>query len=285
MKRILAITLCSIIILFALLGCEKKLADNTGVVNSALNHFSETVGMEVTFKDRNNYTLEKLNDIWIVKGIVIIDGYEKEYAAVIQIISENYNYRINSITIDGNIYYEKLSFTEDEDREKAIEAAKKEIQNIKDGPIFSDDYDFAQSGTGGKSMVLSGIVDNEPFTIIFLFWESRENYQVDYLSIGEKTYFDRYGIDNMFLPDIQLLDHYYEEEKYSSYIRGQVKNNSTTDYNYLQIEFALYDKDDNKVGTAWTNISGLRSGETWAFSAYIFDDDFWRYEFIEITGW
>ena len=37
--------------------------------------------------------------------------------------------------------------------------------------------------------------------------------------------------------------------------------------NYVQIEFPIKDADGNKLGTAISNMNGLKDGETWKFTA------------------
>lgn len=79
-------------------------------------------------------------------------------------------------------------------------------------------------------------------------------------------------------------------EKYSTYFTGIVKNNTDDDMRYAQIEFSLYDKDGNLLGSAWDNISNLKAGGTWKFkaSSYLSSElektiDTW--ELVEIEGY
>lgn len=71
---------------------------------------------------------------------------------------------------------------------------------------------------------------------------------------------------------------------FSSYISGVIKNNTDKKYSYVQITFALFDKDGNKVGTALANVNSLDAGETWKFEAIALKD-FSTYKLDEITGW
>ncbi|MDD5546873.1 MAG: FxLYD domain-containing protein [Candidatus Omnitrophica bacterium] len=50
-------------------------------------------------------------------------------------------------------------------------------------------------------------------------------------------------------------------------IAGKVKNNSNKRYSYVQIEFNLYDKDGNHVGTALDSINNLEPNSIWKFQA------------------
>ena len=69
-----------------------------------------------------------------------------------------------------------------------------------------------------------------------------------------------------------------------TYISGIVKNNTNKKYSYIQITFALFDKDGNKVGTAMANENNIGAGETWKFKAIALED-FSTYKLDEITGW
>jgi hypothetical protein len=71
---------------------------------------------------------------------------------------------------------------------------------------------------------------------------------------------------------------------FSTYILGIVKNNTQKKYSYVQITFALFDKDGNKVGTAMANMNGFGPGETWKFEALALKD-FSTYKLDEITAW
>jgi uncharacterized protein (UPF0212 family) len=50
-------------------------------------------------------------------------------------------------------------------------------------------------------------------------------------------------------------------------ITGQATNESDQDYEYVQLEFGLYNSADTKVGDALANTSGLPAGQRWRFEA------------------
>lgn len=54
---------------------------------------------------------------------------------------------------------------------------------------------------------------------------------------------------------------------FSSTITGEATNDSSQDYNYVQLGFGLYDGSGAKVGDALANTSGLSAGQTWRFEA------------------
>ena len=44
-------------------------------------------------------------------------------------------------------------------------------------------------------------------------------------------------------------------------------NNSGSDKGYIQIEFPVYDKDGNKLDSAFANVTELKKDKTWKFKA------------------
>ncbi len=58
--------------------------------------------------------------------------------------------------------------------------------------------------------------------------------------------------------------------KVSSYlttITGVIQNVSQKDYSYVQVSFSVYDEAGRKLGDAWGNVAGLKSGESWKYEA------------------
>ena len=84
------------------------------------------------------------------------------------------------------------------------------------------------------------------------------------------------------------------EKEYSEYIgwdvqiKGTIKNISGRDYDYVQVEYVVYDASGNNIGTAIDNINNLAAGDTWSFSAHLLD---WQesepasFKIVEVTGW
>jgi len=80
---------------------------------------------------------------------------------------------------------------------------------------------------------------------------------------------------------------HYESVGYGyGYIVGYLKNNTDRSYNYVQISFSLYDKNGNKVGSAFDNTNGLGPRETWKFKALVMNDqEVESYKVEDITAW
>lgn len=55
--------------------------------------------------------------------------------------------------------------------------------------------------------------------------------------------------------------------QFSVEITGEAINESGRNYDYVQLEFGLYDATDAKVGDALANTSGLSAGQRWRFEA------------------
>lgn len=78
-----------------------------------------------------------------------------------------------------------------------------------------------------------------------------------------------------------------DSNPYSASINGIVTNNTNQDYGYVSIEYALFDPEGNQIGTAYDNISGLKAGGTWKFSAMTMTSpsEIGHYERGDITAW
>lgn len=69
-------------------------------------------------------------------------------------------------------------------------------------------------------------------------------------------------------------------------IEGSMKNISGKTLSYVQITFALYDKDGAQIGTAVANINNLTKDSVWKYSATPLTMDEWSsFELTEIDSW
>lgn len=95
---------------------------------------------------------------------------------------------------------------------------------------------------------------------------------------------DSFGLNVKCTPGRQYSDSY----GISYYIEGSCKNNSSNNYDYLQVEYICYDKSGNNLGTALDNTNNLLSGETWKFKAMSLGDNdsiIDHCDFYKVTGW
>lgn len=65
---------------------------------------------------------------------------------------------------------------------------------------------------------------------------------------------------------LQVLEWQWENLGGDRVITGRVKNNSRKQYSYVQIEFNLYDWDDNHLDAAMANTNHLEPNSTWKFT-------------------
>ncbi len=65
----------------------------------------------------------------------------------------------------------------------------------------------------------------------------------------------------------QMQVEYTEFLGYTANITGVLKNTSSRNWSYCQVEFVIYDSNNYNLGTALANINNLRSGDSWKFKA------------------
>lgn len=106
----------------------------------------------------------------------------------------------------------------------------------------------------------------------------------DYLDEVDKTIKDSTKPNVSCTTEKQYLDDY----GYSYYVEGKCTNNSSKDYDYLQIEYICYDNEGNNLGTAIDNTNNLLGGQTWKFKAMALitnNSKINHCEYHELTGW
>ena len=86
--------------------------------------------------------------------------------------------------------------------------------------------------------------------------------------------------------EYEITNQYHDSFAY--YIEGTVKNNTSKDYSYVQIEFVCYDKDGNNLGTAIDNTNNLLANENWKYKAMFIgsnSEEVDHCDYHEITKW
>ncbi len=72
----------------------------------------------------------------------------------------------------------------------------------------------------------------------------------------------------------------------TTYIEGEIKNNTDKSYSYVQVTFNLYDDNGAQLGTAVDNINNLEPNATWKYKALgLVTEKVSSYKLVEITGW
>lgn len=86
---------------------------------------------------------------------------------------------------------------------------------------------------------------------------------------------------------VEITKEYNEYLGWDCEITGMIKNVSGRNYDYISVEYGIYDSNGLKIGSAYDNLSGLAKGETWRFKAtsYFSDAEPITYKLIEITKW
>ena len=81
-----------------------------------------------------------------------------------------------------------------------------------------------------------------------------------------------YGVTNTMPIENSLsisnpVEGHYDSKTNTYFINGYVKNISKDDIDDIELEYNLYDKDNNVIGVATTYLEGLKTGNTWKFTA------------------
>lgn len=78
-----------------------------------------------------------------------------------------------------------------------------------------------------------------------------------------------------------------KSNSYSAMITGKLKNNTDSNWDYVSVQYTLYDKDGAQLEAAYDSANKLKAGGTWKFKAYlpIDVDDVHSYELTEVTYW
>jgi hypothetical protein len=85
-------------------------------------------------------------------------------------------------------------------------------------------------------------------------------------------------------PDLELLNSKRITKGSWKYVTGTIKNNTSKEYSYVQVEINLYDNNENQLGSTLANVNNLEAGGTWKFEAIIYEEKATRYKIKEITG-
>lgn len=85
--------------------------------------------------------------------------------------------------------------------------------------------------------------------------------------------------------DLELISDDFSVDDYSTHVTGKVRNNTSKQLTYVQIQYALYDKSGNQIGTALANVNGLEPGGTWKFDAIGITGETSKYKLIDLTGY
>ena len=86
-------------------------------------------------------------------------------------------------------------------------------------------------------------------------------------------------------PDLELLESSGSSNDFSTSNTGRIRNNTSQKYTYVQVLFNVFDSNQNRVGTALSNINNLGPGEVWKFKAIYFGTGGERFNLNKIEGY
>jgi len=98
---------------------------------------------------------------------------------------------------------------------------------------------------------------------LFVFAMITDTYKTEYKVLSDGTV----QIDKNKITIQAGVKGHYDEEKGIYYIEGKVTNNTDKEYNYLDINYQLYNAEGEVLGEATSFIQNLGAGKTWNFKA------------------
>ena len=84
-----------------------------------------------------------------------------------------------------------------------------------------------------------------------------------------------------------MSDEAVTSDSYSWKISSILTNNTDSEKSYIQVNYILYDKDGNQIGTALANTNNLKDGGSWKFEASSFGvepNQVDHYELGDVSG-
>lgn len=80
---------------------------------------------------------------------------------------------------------------------------------------------------------------------------------------------------------------YSDEYGFAYYIEGNVKNNTSNNYSYVQVMFNAYDENGSVIGSCLDNINNLEGNGTWKIKAICSGEakDIKSYKLTGFTSW
>lgn len=83
-------------------------------------------------------------------------------------------------------------------------------------------------------------------------------------------------------PDVELLDHEFYEEDFSSGVRGTAVNNTDSELSYVEANATFFDSEGTRIGDGVDNVTDLAGGREWAFDCLFLGEDASSIEEYEI---
>ena len=83
-------------------------------------------------------------------------------------------------------------------------------------------------------------------------------------------------------PDVEILNHEFYEEEFSSGVRGTAVNNTDSELSYVEATATFLDSEGTQIGEGLDNVSDLASGREWEFDCMFTGQDAGRIEEYEV---
>jgi len=83
-------------------------------------------------------------------------------------------------------------------------------------------------------------------------------------------------------PDIEILEHSFYQEEFSSGVRGTAVNNTDSELSYVEANATFLDANGTQIGEGLDNVSDLAAGREWEFDCMFLGEDPSRIEEYEI---
>jgi len=83
-------------------------------------------------------------------------------------------------------------------------------------------------------------------------------------------------------PDVEILNHEFYEEEFSSGVRGTAVNNTDSELSYVEATATFLDADGTQIGEGLDNVSDLAGGREWEFECMFTGQDESRIEEYEV---
>ncbi|SEO63939.1 hypothetical protein SAMN05216388_101611 [Halorientalis persicus] len=82
--------------------------------------------------------------------------------------------------------------------------------------------------------------------------------------------------------DVEILNHEFYEEEFSSGVRGTAVNNTDSELSYVEATATFLDADGTQIGEGLDNVSDLAAGREWEFDCMFTGQDASRIDDYEI---
>jgi len=83
-------------------------------------------------------------------------------------------------------------------------------------------------------------------------------------------------------PDVEILNHEFYEEEFSSGVRGTAVNNTGSEISYVEATATFLDSEGTQIGEGLDNVSDLAGGREWEFDCMFTGQDASRIDTYEV---